>query len=82
LAGCKVDGILLGLPRGVALKLRLDEQAKKVDDYQALKLNKRGIAKLLGVSPNTLHTWLRRGRPETVSAGEVAGSGTAQPATS
>jgi DNA invertase Pin-like site-specific DNA recombinase len=79
LARCKVDGIVLGRPRGVALKLGLDDQAKKINEYQALKLNKRAIAKLLGVSPNTLYAWLRRRRPESVDAGEVADSGTAQP---
>ena len=79
LARCKVDGIMLGRPRGAALKLGLDEQAKKIDEYQALKLNKRAIAKLLGVSPNTLHTWLRRRRPETVGAGDMANSETTQP---
>ena len=79
LARCKVDGIVLGRPRGVALKLSLDDHAKKIDEYQALKLNKRAIAKLLGVSPNTLYAWLRRRRPETVSADENAESGAAQP---
>ena len=75
LGRCKVDGIVLGRPRGVALKLGLDDQARKIDEYQALKLNKRAIAKLLGVSPNTLYAWLRRRRPETANAGEVADSG-------
>lgn len=66
LARCKAEGIVLGRPRGAAQKLALDDQAKKIDEYQALKLNKRAIAKLLGVSPNTLYAWLRRRRPETV----------------
>jgi transposase len=48
----------------------------------ALKLNKRAIAKLLGVSPNTLYAWLRRRRPESVDAGEAVGSDTTQPAAS
>jgi hypothetical protein len=29
---CKVDGIVLGHLRGAALKLGLDEQAKKIDE--------------------------------------------------
>jgi transposase-like protein len=44
--------------------------------------NKRAIAKLLGVSPNTLYAWLRRRWPESVDAGEVDDSNTAQPTTS
>jgi DNA invertase Pin-like site-specific DNA recombinase len=56
LARCKAEGIVLGRPRGAASKLGLDDQAKKIDEYQALKLNKRAIAKLLGVSPNTLYS--------------------------
>lgn len=79
LARCKADGIVLGRPRGAAQKLRLDDQAKKIDEYQALKLNKRAIAKLLGVSPNTLYAWLRRRRPESVDAGDIADTETTQP---
>ena len=79
LARCKVDGIVLGRPRGVAQKLGLDDQAKKIDEYQALKLNKRAIAKLLGVSPNTLYAWLRRRRPETVDTNDIDDSAATQP---
>ena len=74
-----MDGIVLGRPRGVAHKLGLDDQSKKIDEYKALKLNKRAIAKLLGVSPNTLYAWLRRRRPETVDASGIADSETTQP---
>jgi DNA invertase Pin-like site-specific DNA recombinase len=63
LARCKADGIVLGRPHGVAKKLALDVQAKKIDEYLELKLNKRALAKLLDVSPNTLYEWLRRRRP-------------------
>lgn len=55
-------------PRGATKKLSLDEHAKKIDEYLALGLNKRTIAKLLGASPNTLYEWLRRHRPETFAA--------------
>ncbi len=65
---------MLGRPCGVALKLGLDDQAKKIDEYQTLKLNKRAIAKLLDVPPNTLYAWLRRRRPEIVDAGDIADS--------
>ena len=69
---CKADGIILGRSRGVAQKLGLDDQARKIDEYQALKLNKRAITKLLGVSPNTLHAWLRQRRPETSTLSKLA----------
>jgi DNA invertase Pin-like site-specific DNA recombinase len=78
LARCKGDGMVLGRPRGAAHKLSLDDHAKKIDEYQALKLKKRAIAKLLDVSPNTLYAWLRRRRPET---GAIADSETTQPTT-
>jgi DNA invertase Pin-like site-specific DNA recombinase len=67
LARCKADGIVLGRPPGEAKKLALDAQAKKIDQYLALKLNKRAMSKLLGVSPNTLYEWLRRRRPEVLA---------------
>ena len=74
LARCKADGIVLGRPPGAAKKLGLDEHAKKIDEYQALKLNKRAIAKLLGVSPNTLYAWLRRRRPGSIDAASGQGA--------
>jgi transposase len=46
------------------------------------ELNKRAIAKLLGLSPNILYAWLRRRRPESVDASEAVGSDTTQPAAS
>lgn len=67
LARCKAEGIVLGRPRGAAKTLALDAQAKKIDEYMGLKLNKRAIAKLLGVSPNTLYEWLRRRRPDVLA---------------
>ena len=75
---CKLNGIVLDRPCGAA-KLGLEDHAKKIDEYQALKLNKRVIAKLLGVSFNMLYSWLRR--QGTVNAGEVTDSGLAHPAT-
>lgn len=69
LARCRADGIILGRPPGAAKTLALDAQAKKIDEYLGLKLNKRAISKLLGVSPNTLYEWLRRRRPASLTKG-------------
>lgn len=63
LARSKAEGVVLGRPPGEAKTLALDAHAKKIDEYLALKLNKRAMAKLLDVSPNTLYEWLRRRRP-------------------
>ncbi len=67
LAKRKADGIKLGRPAGAPHKLRLDPQADKIDDYLAKKIDKRAIAKLLDVSPNTLYTWLKARRPELLT---------------
>lgn len=67
LARCKAEGIVLGRPPGEAKKLALDAHTKKIDQFLALKLNKRAMSKLLGVSPNTLYEWLRRRRPEVLA---------------
>ena len=37
--------------------------AKQIGDYMAKGIDKRAIAKLLDVSPNTLYAWLRVRRP-------------------
>ena len=67
LARRKADGHTLGRPTGEAEKLALDEHARDIDHYLSIKLGKRDIARLLGVSPNTLYTWLRRRRPEVLA---------------
>ncbi|MEY4507551.1 MAG: hypothetical protein RL297_2129 [Pseudomonadota bacterium] len=64
LAKRKADGMVLGRPTGPAKKLRLDPLADKIDGYLAKKIDKRSIAKLLGVSPNTLYLWLKVRRPD------------------
>jgi DNA invertase Pin-like site-specific DNA recombinase len=70
LARRKADGHTLGRPAGEAEKLALDERARDIDNYLSIKLGKRDIARLLGVSPNTLYTWLRRRRPEVLATQE------------
>jgi DNA invertase Pin-like site-specific DNA recombinase len=65
LAKRKADGVILGRPSGPAKKLRLDAHAKTIDDYMAKGIDKRSIAKLLDVSPNTLYAWLKVRRPSS-----------------
>lgn len=64
LAKRKADGMKLGRPVGGAKKLRLDPMASKIDDYLVKGIDKRSIAKLLGVSPGTIYAWLKVRRPE------------------
>ena len=75
LARVRAEGVILGRPPGESKTLALDAHAKKIDHYLELKLNKRAMAKLLDVSPNTLYQWLRRRRPEVLES-------TVDPATS
>ena len=63
LAKRKADGMVLGRPKGPAKNLRLDPLADKIDMYLEKKIDKRSIAKLLDVSPNTLYCWLKVRRP-------------------
>lgn len=65
LAKRKADGVKLGRPAGPAKKLRLDPHADKIDAYLAKQIDKRAIAKLLDVSPNTLYAWLKVRRAVT-----------------
>ena len=48
-----------GRPSGPARSLRLDPHADKIDDYMAKGIDKRSVAKLLDVAPNTLYAWLK-----------------------
>ena len=43
--------------------MRLDPVADKIDDYMSKGIDKRSIAKLLGVSPGTIYAWLKVRRP-------------------
>ena len=64
----KAAGAHLGRPEGPAKSLRLDAHAAKIDEYLSKKINKRTIAKLLDVSPNTLYNWLKSRTPEKINA--------------
>ena len=63
LAKRKADGMVLRRPEGPAKNLQLDPLADKIDMYLEKKIDKRSIAKLLDVSPNTLYCWLKARRP-------------------
>ena len=63
LAKRKSEGMKLGRPIGPARTLRLDVHADKIDEYLAKGIDKRSIAKLLDVAPNTLYMWLKVRRP-------------------
>jgi DNA invertase Pin-like site-specific DNA recombinase len=63
----KADGMVFGRPKGPAKNLRLDPLADKIDMYLEKKIDKRSIAKLLDVSPNTLYVWLKVRRPKAVA---------------
>ncbi len=63
----KAEGQQLGRPKGPAKTLKLDEQARKIDDYLSKGIDKRTTAKLLGVAPNTLYMWLRSRRPHLMN---------------
>jgi transposase-like protein len=39
--------------------LRLDAHADKIDEYLSKGIDKRAVAKLLDVAPNTLYAWLK-----------------------
>ena len=55
----KRKGMQSGRPVGPSKNLRFDPLADKIDSYLAKKIDKRSIAKLLDVLPNTLYAWLK-----------------------
>jgi DNA invertase Pin-like site-specific DNA recombinase len=59
LAKRKAEGMKLGRPTGPARSLRLDAHADKIDEYLSKGIDKRAVAKLLDVAPNTLYMWLK-----------------------
>jgi DNA invertase Pin-like site-specific DNA recombinase len=63
LAKRKAEGMTLGRPYGPAKKFRLDPMADKIDGYLSKGIDKKSIAKLLDVAPNTLYAWLKVRRP-------------------
>jgi DNA invertase Pin-like site-specific DNA recombinase len=62
LARRKAEGVKLGRPRGEAPRLKLDSQREMILDYIGKNVSRRSIARILGCSPSTLYTWLRRNK--------------------
>ncbi|MCE2878182.1 MAG: hypothetical protein LW719_01850 [Comamonadaceae bacterium] len=62
----------LGRPSGPARSLRLDAHADKIDEYLAKGIDKRSVAKLLDVAPNTLYAWLKVRRPDKASTAQAS----------
>ena len=62
LAKRKIDGVILGRPKGQAATLKLDAFHSEIAGYLKKGINKRAIAKLIECSPATLYQWLKRRR--------------------
>jgi DNA invertase Pin-like site-specific DNA recombinase len=63
----KAEGLPMGRPVGQAKDLKLDSQAAEIDRLMGGKVPKRVIARVVGCSPQTLHTWLSIRRSATQS---------------
>ena len=62
LACRKAAGLPVGRPKGRATKLMLDDRRAEIVDYFSKGVSKRSVAKILGCSPTTLYSWIRRRR--------------------
>ena len=62
LARRKAAGLPVGRPKGRATKLMLDDRRAEIVDYLDKGVSKRSVAKILGCSPTTLYSWIRRRR--------------------
>ena len=63
LARRKAEGLPVGRPKGRATKLMLlDDRREEIVDYLNKGVSKRSVAKILGCSPTTLYSWIRRRR--------------------
>ena len=58
----KAAGLPVGRPKGRATKLMLDDRRAEIVDYLNKGVSKRSVAKILGCSPTTLYSWIRRRR--------------------
>ena len=58
----KAAGLPLGRPKSRATKLMLDDRRAQIVDYLNKGVSKRSVAKILGCSPTTLYSWIRRRR--------------------
>lgn len=58
------DGVTLGRPKGSRGTLKLEKRADEIAGYVAIGLPKRRMARVLGVSYNTLDRYLKRSGDE------------------
>lgn len=58
----KVEGRPVGRPKGRTKKLMVDYRREEILDYLNKGVSKRSVAKILGRSPTTLYSWIRRRR--------------------
>ena len=58
----KAAGLPVDRPKGRATKLMLDDRRAEIVDYLNKGVSKRSVAKILGCSPTTLYSWIRRRR--------------------
>lgn len=56
----KMDGVILGRPKGQSDTLKLDAFRDEITGYFKKGINKRDIARLVECSPSTLYQWLKR----------------------
>lgn len=60
LAKVKADGKTLGRPKGQAERLKLDEKRDEIVAMLNAGASKRSIARIVGCTPPTLYTWIKR----------------------
>lgn len=64
LARLKAEGVKLGRPPGPAPRLKLDDEAKQIDNLMRCGVPLRAIARAVQCSPQTLYDWLALRRPD------------------
>jgi len=60
LARRKARGLPMGRPKGPAAHLKLDPHRAAIATYLKQGVSKRSIARIIGCSPSTLYTWMKR----------------------
>ena len=59
LARKKAEGVILGRPKGKPKISKLDKLKDRIGDLRKAKVNVSTIAKIVGASRATVHSWLR-----------------------
>ncbi len=60
LAARKQNGMILGRPKGQAIKLKLDNKRDQIEKYLNMGLGLRPTAKLIDEAPSTLRDYMKR----------------------